>query len=48
VQINVCNVKADGTIDLSTSNVITLCGYLRGAGQSDAALDKVLAEKKLI
>jgi len=48
VQISVCDVKADGTIDLSKSNLITLCGYVRGTGQSDAALEKVLAEKKLI
>lgn len=48
VQISVCDVRADGTIDLSKSNLITLCGYVRGTGQSDAALEKVLAEKKLI
>jgi small subunit ribosomal protein S21e len=48
VQLCICNIKSDGTIDLSTSNLITLCGYVRSTGQSDAALDKVLAEKKLV
>lgn len=48
VQLSICDVKADGTIDLSKPNLITLCGYVRGTGQSDSALDKVLKEKKLI
>lgn len=48
VQISICDVRPDGTIDLSKSNLITLCGYVRGTGQSDAALEKVLKEKKLI
>jgi small subunit ribosomal protein S21e len=48
VQISVCDVNEDGTINLAKSNVITLCGFVRSTGQSDAALDKVLREKKLI
>lgn len=48
VQISICDVKPDGTIDLSKPNLVTLCGYVRGTGQSDAALDKVLKEKRLI
>jgi hypothetical protein len=48
VQISICDVNADGTIDLGKSNLVTLCGYVRGTGQSDAALEKVLKEKKLI
>lgn len=48
VQISICDVKEDGTIDLSKSNLVTLCGYVRGTGQSDTALDKVMREKKLI
>jgi small subunit ribosomal protein S21e len=42
VQIAICNVKDDGTIDLSKPNLITLCGYVRSTGQSDLALDKIL------
>ena len=48
VQISVCDVKEDGTIDLSKSNLVTLCGYVRFTGQSDVALEKVMKEKKLI
>lgn len=48
VRISICDVKEDGTIDLSKSNLVTLCGYVRGTGQSDTALDKVMREKKLI
>lgn len=48
VQISICDVREDGTIDLTKSNLVTLSGYVRGTGQSDAALDKVLKEKKLI
>lgn len=42
VQISICDLKADGTIDLGKSNIITISGYVRGTGQSDAALEKVL------
>ena len=48
VQISVCDVNEDGTINLGKSNIITFCGFIRANGQSDAALDKVLREKKLI
>ncbi len=48
VQLTLCNVNQDGTIDLGSSNIISLCGYVRSTGNSDAALDKVLHEKKLI
>lgn len=48
VQISICDVKEDGTIDLSKSNIVTLSGYVRGTGQSDAALEKVMKEKNLI
>jgi hypothetical protein len=42
VQISICDVREDGTIDLSKSNIITICGYVRGTGQSDSALEKVM------
>ena len=48
VQLSICDVKADGTIDLTKPNIVTICGYVRGTGQSDAALEKVMKEKKLI
>lgn len=48
VQLSICDVRPDGTIDLSKSSLVTLCGYVRSAGHSDAALQKVMAEKKLI
>jgi len=48
VQISICDVNEDGTINLGKSNLVTLCGFVRSSGQSDAALDKVLREKKLI
>lgn len=48
VQISICDVREDGTIDLSKSNLVTICGYVRFTGQSDVALEKVMTEKKLI
>lgn len=48
VQLSLCDLKEDGTIDLSKSNTITLCGYVRFTGQSDVALEKVISEKKLL
>ena len=48
VQISICDVRDDGTIDLSKSNLVTLCGYVRWTGQSDVALEKVMKEKNLI
>ena len=48
VQISICDVRDDGTIDLSKSNLVTLCGYVRWTGQSDLALEKVMKEKNLV
>ena len=48
VQLSICDLNADGTINLAKPNYVTLCGYVRGTGQSDAALEKVMTEKKLI
>lgn len=48
VQISICDVKDDGTIDLSKNNIVTLCGYVRFTGQSDVALEKVMKEKRII
>jgi hypothetical protein len=41
-------VKADGTIDLSKSSIVTISGFVRSTGQGDAALQKVMKEKSLI
>ena len=41
-------VNADGTINLAKSNIITVSGFVRASGQGDAALQKVLKEKRLI
>lgn len=48
VQINICDVNEDGTINLGKSNVITICGFVRSQGESDSAIEKVLREKKLV
>ena len=48
VQLNICDVNEDGTIDLSKSHIITICGFVRYTGQSDVALEKVMKEKNLI
>jgi len=41
-------VNEDGTINLGKSSLIAISGFVRSTGQGDAALDKVLREKKLI
>jgi hypothetical protein len=41
-------VNADGTINLGKPSIISISGFVRSTGQGDAALQKVLAEKKLI
>ena len=48
VQLNICDLNEDGTINLNKSHIITICGFVRYTGQSDIALEKVMKEKKLI
>lgn len=48
IQINICDVNDDGTINASKSNIITICGFVRSTGQSDVALEKVMKERNLI
>jgi small subunit ribosomal protein S21e len=48
IQLNICDLNEDGTINLGKSNIITICGFVRSVGESDTALDKVLREKKLV
>jgi small subunit ribosomal protein S21e len=45
IQISICEVNADGTINLAKSNVVTICGYVRSLGQSDSAIEKIIREK---
>jgi hypothetical protein len=44
----ITQVKADGTIDLSKSSIISISGFVRSTGEGDAALQKVLREKNLL
>ena len=48
IQINVCDVNPDGTINKEKSEIISLCGFIRSRGHSDIALEKVMREKKII
>ena len=47
VQITICDVNADGTINLGKSNIVTICGYVRSLGEGDTAIEKILQEKKI-
>lgn len=47
VQISICEVNADGTINLAKGNIVTICGYVRSLGESDTAIEKVLREKNI-
>lgn len=38
IQLNICDVNDDGTINLGKSTIVTICGFVRSTGQSDAAL----------
>lgn len=42
VQLNICDLNEDGTINLAKSSVVTICGFVRSVGESDSALDKIL------
>ncbi len=48
IQLSICDVNDDGTINLDQSQIITICGFVRGTGQSDVALEKVMKEKRII
>jgi hypothetical protein len=41
-------LNEDGTINLAKSSILTISGFVRSTGEGDAALQKVLREKKLI
>ena len=47
IQLNICEVNADGTINLNKSSIITICGYVRSLGQGDNAIEKILREKNI-
>ena len=48
IQLSICDVNDDGTINMSSNKIVTLCGFVRSTGQSDIALEKVMKEKKII
>jgi small subunit ribosomal protein S21e len=47
VQITVCDVDADGRIDLTKPHIFAISGIVRQRGQGDAALETILRERKL-
>jgi small subunit ribosomal protein S21e len=47
VQITICDVDADGRIDLTKPHIIPISGIVRQRGQGDAALETILRERKL-
>lgn len=48
IQLSICDVNDDGTINLDKNEIITICGFVRETGQSDVALQKVMKEKNII
>ena len=48
IQLNICDLNEDGTINLGKSSILTLCGFVRSVGEGDTAVDKILREKKLV
>ena len=47
IHLSICEVKADGTIDLSKSHIIPISGFVRQKGNGDVALEAVLKEQSL-
>jgi hypothetical protein len=41
-------VNEDGTINLGKNSTLTISGFVRSTGEGDAALQKILRERKLI
>ena len=39
IQLNICELNADGTINLNKSSIVTICGYVRSLGQSNSAIE---------
>jgi hypothetical protein len=48
IQLNICEVNCDETINLNKSSIVTICGYVRSLGNADIAMDKVLKEKNIV
>ena len=42
IQLNICELNADGTINLNKSTIVTISGYVRSLGQSNSAIEKIL------
>lgn len=47
IHLNICEVNADGTIDLNRTHIIPISGFVRQKGYGDVALESVLREQKL-
>jgi small subunit ribosomal protein S21e len=47
IHLSICEVNADGTIDLTRSHIIPISGFVRQKGNGDSALEAVLKEKHL-
>ena len=47
IHLSICEVKADGTIDLTKSHIIPISGFVRQKGYGDVALEAVLKEQHL-
>ena len=41
VQISLANIT-NGTVDITDTKQVVLCGFIRGKGESDFALEKIL------
>lgn len=48
IQISICDVNQDGTINLAKANLVTISGFVRSTGQGDMALTHLLHENKLV
>uniref|UniRef100_A0A1J3D6E7 40S ribosomal protein S21 n=2 Tax=Noccaea caerulescens TaxID=107243 RepID=A0A1J3D6E7_NOCCA len=48
IQLSIADVNEDGTINLGKTSTITISGFVRSTGEGDAALQKVLRERKLV
>ena len=47
IHLNICEVNADGTIDLNKLHIIPISGFVRQKGNGDVALEAVLKEQNL-
>jgi small subunit ribosomal protein S21e len=48
IQLSICDLNTDGTINLAKPNLVTISGFVRSTGQGDMALTHLLHEHKLV